>query len=45
MHFVAEINLSALPQEMEQAGHHYEVPAFPTNGLLFLFLSQEGNMA
>lgn len=44
MNFLAEIDLAALPREMEQAGRHYSLPEYPENGKLFIFLPLWGDM-
>ncbi|SHG98192.1 DUF1963 domain-containing protein [Marivita hallyeonensis] len=43
-HFVAEIDLAALPREMDQAGHHYKMPQFPETGFIYIFLRLDGDM-
>lgn len=43
-HFLAEIDLAALPREMEQAGHHYDMPNFPETGFIYIFLRLDGDM-
>lgn len=40
-HFVAEIDLTTLPREMEQAGHHFKMPEFPKTGFIYIFMRLE----
>jgi hypothetical protein len=38
LHFFAQIDLGALPREMEQADQIFSMPDFPKSGTLFVFL-------
>lgn len=44
MHFFAQVELALLPRSMEQAGHIFEMPAFPEGGTLFFFPPLESDI-
>ncbi|MEM1277546.1 MAG: DUF1963 domain-containing protein [Pseudomonadota bacterium] len=43
LHFVCSIDLGKLPRRLEQAGQTFEMPVFPEQGTLFIFLRLEGD--